>query len=187
MLGATSFARGLAAFGEAFGELAASSTPPFVLTRPMVDLRPLRIGALLGGLAGEAVFARRVLGLGPGPARDHARTFARAAVAGGRLGAAAVRTRRSLLPPRDDLDDRFCDETARAWGEPLPAELAGVLPRITEATPARFAAGLLAALDRSRMIERFDEDWYRNPRAAEALRALAAEPEAPVKIGRAHV
>ncbi|MBK8253881.1 MAG: hypothetical protein IPK82_14615 [Polyangiaceae bacterium] len=30
------------------------------------------------------------------------------------------------------------------------------------------------------MIERFDEDWYKNPRAAEALRALANEPTAPV-------
>lgn len=176
VLGATSFARGLAAFGEAFGEAAGPRAAPFALARPPVDLRPMRLGALFGLLAGEEVFARRTLDLGRGAARDHARSFARAFGAQARLAAAAVRTRASLLPPRDDLDDRFCEETARAWGEPLPPELAGVLPRIGEEAPARFAAALLAALDRARLIERFDEDWYRNPRSAEALRALAAEP-----------
>jgi hypothetical protein len=179
VLGATSFARGLAAFGEAFGRAAGSAPTPFAIARPALDLRPLRIGALFGLLAGEVVFARRTLGLGGGSASAHARAFGRAWCAQGRLAAAAVRARRSFFPPRDDLDDHFCEETARAWGDPLPRELAGVLPRIAEDTPARFAAALLAALDRAQMIERFDEDWYRNPRSVEALQALASEPADP--------
>lgn len=180
VLGATSFARGLAAFGEAFGHAAASTSVPFAIVRPVVDPRPMRIGALFGLLAGEEVLARRTLGLGPGAARDHTRAFGRAFAAHARLSAAAMCTRASFFPPVADLDDRFRDETARAWGEPLPRELAGVLPRISEDTPARFAAALLAALDRAWMIERFDEDWYRNPRSIEALRALASEPPAPI-------
>ncbi len=176
-LGGASFARALAAFGEAFGDAAAPSGAPTAIVRPALDLRPLRIGALLAGLVGERTFARRALELGPGAATDHARTFARATIASLRLRAAAERTRVSLFPPRDDLDDRFREETARAWGEPLPAELAGVLPRVTHDSSARFVATLLAALDRKRLIESLDEDWYRNPRCSEVLRALAAEPE----------
>lgn len=179
-LGGMSFARGLAIFGEAFGASAGPSSVPFALAHPVGDLRAARIGALFGSLASEPAFARRVLELGPGAARDHARTFARSSTAHVRLAAAAVRTRSALLPPRDDLDDRFCEETARAWGEPLPPAFAGVLPRITAATPVRFAASLVAALDRARMIEMFDEDWFRNPRSIEALRAIASDPQEAV-------
>lgn len=180
VLGATSFARGLAAFGEAFGHAAAPRSVPFALARPAVDVRPTRLGALLGLLAGDEVFARRTLGLGQGAARDHARAFAHALAASFRLAAAAARTRSAFFPPASDLDDRFCEETSRAWGEPLPPELAGVLPRITEDAPARFAGLLLAALDRAQLVDRLDEDWYRNPRAPESLRALAAEPTPPI-------
>ncbi|MEZ4315538.1 MAG: hypothetical protein R3F14_46580, partial [Polyangiaceae bacterium] len=180
VLGATSFARALAVFGEAFAESAASTAAPFAMMRAPIDLRPMRVAALTASLAADPVVARRVLDLGPSAARDHARLFARAAAANVRLAAAASRARRSFFPLADDLDDRFCEETASAWGEPLPPELAGLVPRIDETTPARFAALLLAANDRAQMIERFDEDWYRNPRSAEALRALATEPLAPI-------
>lgn len=177
ILGASSFARALQSFGEAFGEAAAPRGAPFSLLRPALDLRPFRLGALFAMLVADRTFARSTLGLGPGAAIDHARTFAGAEVARLRLASAALRTRTSLFPPRDDLDDRFREETTRAWGEPLPPELAGAVPRITSATPSRFAATLLAALDRKHLIETLDEDWHKNPRAAEALRALAAEPE----------
>lgn len=180
VLGGASFARALAAFGEAFGHAAGPSAPPFAIARPVSDLRPMRVGALFALLAGESVFARRTLGLGPSAARAHARIFARSNSAWARLAAAAVRTHGSLFPPSDDLDDCFCEETARAFGEPLPRALAGVLPRIDARALRRFSAMLLAALDRAQMIERFDEDWYRNPRSVEALRALSNEPSAPV-------
>ncbi len=182
-LGGASFARAMGAFGEAFGEAAAPSGVPFSILRPALDLRPMRIGALLGMLVGERTFARRAMELGPGAAIDHARTFARATLASMRLRAAGVRIRASLFPVRDDLDDRFREETARVWGEPLPAELAGVLPRVTHDSSARFVAVLLAALDRRSLIETLDEDWYRNPRCTEVLRALAAE--APTELTEA--
>jgi hypothetical protein len=191
-LGGASFARAVAAFGEAFGEAAAPSGAPFSILRPALDLRPLRIGALLGMLVGERTFARRAMELGPGASIDHARTFARAQLASLRLRAAGVRIRVSLFPVRDDLDDRYREETARAWGEPLPPELAGVLPRVTHDSSARFVAVLLAALDRRRLIEALDEDWYRNPRCSEVLREIAAEPpseltEATLRAGAAEL
>ncbi|MFO0588912.1 MAG: hypothetical protein U0441_15285 [Polyangiaceae bacterium] len=179
-IGGASFARALVAFGEAFGAAAAPSGAPFALHRPALDLRPARIGALLGMLVGERSFARRAMDLGPGAAIDHARKMARAHLASLRLRAAAARSRASLFPVRDDLDDRFREETSRAWGEPLPAELAGVMPRVTEQSSARFVATLLAALDRRRLIESLDEDWYRNPRSADALRAIAVEAPAAI-------
>ncbi len=177
VLGGASFARGVAAFGEAFGEAAAPRGAPFSILRPAIDLRPMRIGALFAMLVGDRVFARRTLGLGPGASIDHARTLARSAIASLRLTCAALRVRGSLIPVRDDLDARYREETARAWGEPLPPELAGVLPRITGATPARFTATLLAALDRKRLIETLDEDWHKNPRSSELLRSIAEIPQ----------
>ncbi len=98
-LGGASFARALALFGQAFAEATAQAGLPFALARPVVDLRPHRLGALFGLLVAEPVFARRALALGQGAARDHTRLFARAFIARLRLGAAAARSRSALPPP----------------------------------------------------------------------------------------
>ncbi|MBK8253882.1 MAG: hypothetical protein IPK82_14620 [Polyangiaceae bacterium] len=135
-LGGMSFARALGAFGEAFGEANLPRSAPFAIARPVVDLRALRIGMVFALLVGEQVFARRTLALGQGPAREHARTFARAWGAHGRGFAAAARTHPALFPPRDNLEDRFCEFTTQAWGEPLPGALAGYC-RASIERPAR--------------------------------------------------
>jgi hypothetical protein len=54
--------------------------------------------------------------------------------------------------------------------------LGGLVPRLGPDDPARFAGALLAAADRRRLVDRFDEDWFRSPHAGRALREEDASP-----------
>ncbi|MEJ7730909.1 MAG: hypothetical protein WKG00_17040 [Polyangiaceae bacterium] len=51
-----------------------------------------------------------------------------------------------------------------------------MLPLLRPGDGGRFAGLLLAAGDRQRLYQAFDEDWFRNPRAATALREEHAAP-----------
>ena len=90
----------------------------------------------------------------------------------------------ALLLPARDRADRFEGLTARALGVPVPASLAGVLPRLGPGDPGRVLGAVLAASDRRRLIEGFDEDWWRSPHAALALREEHATVPAPPKPKR---
>ncbi len=169
-LGATSFARALASFGDAFAVAAAPRAAPFVLARRPFDLRRARRAALFGALVADPVFGRRALGLGRDRARDQARTVARALLSSLRLDAARVLLRGALAAGGSDLAHRFEEATERALGVPFSPALAGVLPALSPRDGVRFAGSLLAASDARALRERFDEDWFRSPHAALALR-----------------
>jgi hypothetical protein len=179
-LGASSFARAFADLGRAFAEASAPPSAPFVLARSPFDVRVARRSALFGGLLADPLFGVRALGLGKDRAKTQAREIARAELQQLRIDAARVRLRGALLLPGNARKERFEEETARALGAPLPSSLAGVIPKLGPEDPSRLFGALLSALDRRRLIDRFDEDWFRNPRAAEALRdEEAALPESP--------
>ncbi|WP_437798081.1 hypothetical protein [Sorangium sp. So ce693] len=177
-LGAASFARALARFGAALAR-GDGARGPFALSRAPFDLRQARRAALFGGLVADPVFCARALGLGRGRALDQARATARSLLLSLRLDAATVALvfgadkdggGHVLLRASRDRSDRFEETTARALGGPIPGALAGVIPALDPGAAVRLAGALLAARDRRSLIERFDEDWFRNPRAAEAIR-----------------
>ncbi|WP_434044849.1 MULTISPECIES: hypothetical protein [Sorangium] len=185
-LGAASFARALARFGAALSR--ASARGPFALAHAPADLRRARRAALFGGLVADPVFCARALGLGRGRALDQARATAQSLLLSLRLDAATVSLvghagqdggGHVLLRAARDRRDRFEEATARALGAPIPGTLAGVVPALEPDTAVRLAGALLAARDRRDLIERFDEDWFRNPRAAEALRDEDSAPPSP--------
>ena len=179
-LGGTSFARALAQFGAAFARAALPGGAPFVLANLPYDLREARRAALFGGLAADPCFGVRGLGLTRDRARDQAREMARALVISLRLDAARVLLRSALLLPVRDQAPRFEEISERALGKALPTSLLGVLPRLSAGDATRLFGAVLAARDRRSLIEDFEEDWFRNPRAAEAIRdeqsRLSAEP-----------
>jgi hypothetical protein len=185
-LGATSFARALSAFGAALADADGPPSAPFSLARPPFDLRRARRAALFGSLVADPVFCFRALGLGRDRALDQARTVAKALLVGLRVDAARVLLRGSLLLPERDRGHLLEETTAAALGAPIPPPLAGVIPALRAEDPVTFAGTLLAALDRRALIGRFDEDWFRNPRAAEALReedaVLPASPSPPAEV-----
>ncbi|WP_437780491.1 hypothetical protein [Sorangium sp. So ce1097] len=183
-LGAASFARALARFGAALSS--ASARGPFALSRAPADLRRARRAALFGGLVADPVFCARALGLGRGRALDQARATARSLVRSLRLDAATVslvgcagQGGHVLLRDARARRDRFEEATARALGAPIPGALAGVVPALEHGAAVRLAGALLGARDRRDLMERFDEDWFRNPRAAEALRDEDGAPPSP--------
>lgn len=169
-LGAASFARTLARFGRAFAEASIPPSSPFSLARPPLDLRVERRAALFGGLLSDPVFGARSLGLGRDRARAQAREIAVATLLSLRMEAARVRLRGALLLPERARRALVEEETARALGAPLPSSLLGVIPSLGPEDTARFLGALLSATDRRSLIARFDDDWFRNPHAAEALR-----------------
>jgi hypothetical protein len=64
----------------------------------------------------------------------------------------------------------FEELTFRAFGAPIPGALLGVLPRVDPGAEARFFGALASSIDRRDLRDRFDDDWFANPRAHEALR-----------------
>ncbi|MRG92864.1 hypothetical protein [Polyangium spumosum] len=181
LVGATSFARALARFGAAFAEADVPRAAPFVLARPPFDLRAARRAALFGALPADPTFGVRALGLGRSRARAQAEQVARALLLSLRLLAARVLFRGSVTLPHRARRERFEELTFRALGASIPGVLAFVVPAAEPRDPTRLAGALLAMSDRRALIERFDEDWFENPRAALALReehaALPREPK----------
>ena len=174
-LGATSFGRALAQFGAAYAETDVPRGVPFALTRAPFDLRRARRGALFGALVADPLFGVRSLGLNRSTARDQAREIARGLLLTLRLDAVRVLSRAELLRSARERGERLEELTARALGAPIPGSLSGVLPRIEGGHAARFAGALLAARDRESLVERFDEDWWKSPHAAHALREEQAQ------------
>ncbi len=180
-MGASSFARALGAFGAALAD-ADGPSAPFALARAPFEVRRPRRAALFASLAADPVFAARALGLGRGRARDQARGVARAMLVTLRLDAARVLCRGALSQPEGERAARFEEHTAAALGAPIPPSLAGVVPRLEPAGPARFAGALLAAGDRRALIDHFDEDWFQSPHAGRAIREEDAALPAPAAV-----
>jgi hypothetical protein len=118
------------------------------------------------------VFHQKLLGTTRGRSEDQARWVARGGLFALRI--AAFRAR--LATERNLSGSAFEELSARVFGTPLPASWHGVFPRV-RGHEATVWSGLLEALDvEGTLMDRFDEDWFLNPRAAEFLRANLAGP-----------
>ena len=179
-IGAASFARALGAFGRAFVAAAAPRDLPFALAHPAYSPRAARRGALFASLAAEPLFGVRALGLSRHRAEAQARLTAQGLVASLRLDAAMLPLRRAATGSLDALTTRFVEASRRALGVALPPAFLGVLPRPSPEAPLRLAGALLAMGDRERLLDRCDEDWFRNPNTADVLRhEEACAPQEP--------
>lgn len=168
-LGASSFARALGRFGAALADVDGPSGW-FCVGRSPFDLRVHRRAALFASLPSDPNFMERALGLGKDRARAQARRLAGALLTTVRLDAARVLCRDALTRPASERSARFEEATGKALGIPVPSSLVGVLPRLDPSSAVQFVGLLLAASDRRRLIDRYDEDWFRSPHAARALR-----------------
>ena len=163
--GASSFARALEAFGFAFGRAVARSSSFFSLADDPWASSAHATGALFGSLAHSLVFQRRGLGLGAPDAEKNRRSLAFSA-----LFEARVRAARVLLSSADPSRALFEEVSFRVFRSPLDAGLLGAWPIARDDDLARFVAALRAPLLVRSFVERFDEDWFKNPRAFESLR-----------------
>jgi hypothetical protein len=192
-LGAASFLRAGAAFGRAMRNSGTARSLPFVLARDPYADDAHRFGALLAMAMAGPIFQRRKLGLSARAAAAQSRLLASTL-----LGSARVLAVRFLLAshaPASVDPTTFEEHTVMAFGAPLPRTLANAWPDLHVDEASRLRGALEAhAFERS-LVDRFDEDWFDNPRAAAHLGSIAAGPvfalslspleaDAPRSLGR---
>ena len=166
--GASSFARALGAFGFALRTAGPAPSLPFALARDPSHVDAHRYANVFASLACSAEFQRRALGNVARVAAAQARVMGRSLFFSARLAAARV------LLAHDA--DRFEELTTDVFGAALPAALARAWPAVRDDEPAR-AVALFTSLPLAReLVDRFDADWFRNPRAVLYLRARASAP-----------
>jgi hypothetical protein len=178
--GASSFARGLYAFGYAVRAGPGSpstgrASTPYALARAPAFVDAHRFAFLFAALPADPEWQVRALGLGRRGALAQARVLGRTALLDARLHAARLLLGdEAAFAPRDLFDEIG----PRLFGVSLDARLRGAWPLAHEDEPARMLALLDAQSFAASLRDRFDVDWFRNPGAWAHLRARAAGPAA---------
>ncbi len=167
-LGGASFLRAAQSFGMALRSSGVARSLPFVLKRDPYPVGAYRFGFAFSCAMADPSFLRRVLGIGARHAGDQARVLR------GVIFDAARRLAARYLLAEDS--EAFEEITARVFGAPLPAAMRDAWPELRTEEPARLLA-LFSAFDFVHdLVARFDDDWFRNPRVATHLAAIAAGP-----------
>ena len=171
-LGAASFLRAAAAWGFAWRTAGAPRSMPFGLARDPYPTPAFRFGFALAYVVAEPSFQKHVLELPLRLASAQTRTLRTTMFHHARMIAA-----RALLASEERVSPTTFEELgARLFGAPLPESMreAWPDPRPTD------ASGLVALLGTrsflGQLVDRFDEDWFRNPRAGKHLTSLACGP-----------
>ena len=172
--GAWTFARGLYAVGVALRIHGRDAKAPYASHTVPHDRRPFVVGEAFLALASTAVFHARARGVARIKAEASARRLETTRLLERRhlalrvcLGAALAENRRTFL-------ERFEALAPRAIGAETPRALATLLGAPGPTGPADDAARLQAidegALLAKELVDRFDVDWWRNPKAAGWIR-----------------
>jgi hypothetical protein len=189
-IGGASFIRAAFVWGHSLRLAGTAKSLPFVLARDPYPRDAYRFGALLAEAVADPIFQKKRLGISARAAAAQSRTLRETLLYEARLHAM-----RFLLAAPENVDAGTFEElSARVFGAPLPAALrfAWPEPRICEL--ARLDAVLLAHGFARDLVERFDEDWFANPKTGAHLAGIAAGPvftdhpiddDVPAKIGRA--
>jgi hypothetical protein len=117
---------------------------------------------VFSALAADPEFHLRVLRVGRRTAQAQARVLARTL-----LFEARAQATRVLLADEEDFAarHRFEELGARLFGAPLDGRFCGAWPLARPDDPASFVALLQVRAMRDRLRDRFDTDWFHNPRA----------------------
>jgi hypothetical protein len=171
-LGGASFLRAARAFGVALRVRGTPKSLPFALARDPYAAPAHLFGASLAIAVASAPFQRRALDLPQRLAAAQSRALVRSLF----LALRAEATRLLLLAA-DGVDPGSFEELGvRTFGAPLPGALRDAWPAPRADAPARFVAAMRAFDFEADLVRRYDEDWYRNPRAGAHLASLAAGP-----------
>jgi hypothetical protein len=172
-IGAASFARALGAFGRELRIAGVSPSLPFALARDPHPIDAHRFALVFAALPASATFQRRALGNVERVARQQSRRLQRSAL----FEARTIAARALLADERDWPTPAFFEEvTASLLGGPLPRGLCGAWPRVRGDEWVRLIALLTARPLADDLVDRFDVDWFANPRAVTYLRARASAP-----------
>lgn len=151
--------------------LAAPALPP-ALARPLDASVSRAFGALFVQLHADRVFLRHARGLSGRELDTTARAAALLVLLELRVTAAALIARRATGADRLPV---AAEAMSRAiGGARVPNALAALIVLTPAALAARFRGRRAALALHAALREHADEDWFRNPRVTEPLRALAS-------------
>jgi hypothetical protein len=177
-LGGASFLRAAHDWGFALRLAGTARALPFALARDPYPTEAYVFASALGASVAERVFARRKLGLTARGADVHVRELSRTLFMRLRTIAAELV---AGVPPSTRTDE-LEELTSRLFGVALPPPLAeawsyggfGGTSRVD--APARFLGALRSQAFVRDLVNRFDEDWFDNPRAAGHLANVSVGP-----------
>jgi hypothetical protein len=156
------------AVGRALAGAMASVALPYALRSPPIGSVARTIGTSIATLASDQAFLRRARDLGSKTAEASARRAGAVLVLDTRLQVAAFLARDARSDP-----EAASDRVSRAVAVSVPPPLAALAVATPAALGPRMMGRLTGLALSAAMRERYDEDWFRNPRAAEPLRAGA--------------
>jgi hypothetical protein len=189
-LGGASFLRAAYAWGFAWRTAGTPRSMPFGLARDPYPVPAHRFGFALAAVVAEPSFQKRALDLPSRLAGDQSRVLRGTMLLHARTVAA-----RALLASQEHVSDSLFEELGvRLFGAPLPASMRDAWPEPDLADPVRLVALLTAHPFVRDLVHRFDDDWFRNPKAGLHLTSLACgpahdadpvPPELPASLARA--
>jgi hypothetical protein len=179
-LGASSFLRALGRVGAAWVDACAPSNQPFVVAHDPYGLGRRTLGALWACLPLQPAFLRRQLRISAPRMADGLRVLRRVVLLESRAAALRVKLRAAALRGRGAFTEAYEIEVDRGFGVALSGSLAGSVWRLHVDDGQRLAGLWLAAGLGDALREEHDEDWFRNPRAAEQLRERVSLPPDPI-------
>jgi hypothetical protein len=174
--GAASLCRALGVLGSAWFEALAPTDQPFVIAHDPYGLGRHEARALFAGLPRNARFARRHLDISTHATSDALRRLGQIWLIDLALAAFRVRLRRHALTSERAFREAFSELASADLGLSLPQSAAGALFALGVEDEQALAGELLAIERADALVEAHDEDWFRNPRAIEQLRAEARLP-----------
>jgi hypothetical protein len=175
-VGAASFMLGFGRLGSAWFEAQVPRDQPFCIARDPYRLDEHTASYLFALLPLNPTFLTRRLDVGRDAMTDIRRRLAQLWALELSATALRVRLRAAAFDSEVRLRESFEERCELDLGVRLPQSLAGVFFRLRSEDEQRFLGLLMAADLERRLTDAHDEDWFRNPRAIEQLRADAKLP-----------
>jgi hypothetical protein len=177
LIGPTSFLRALHSVGRALGFAWAGSTHPFAITHPPGGQVQHRLGYLAAALSTNPEWQKRVLGLREDRARAQVRALAMALLCRAQMLCLKVRLARAATQSPSALRHAYEQYSIEMFGFELPSAFAGVLPRLEFDAAHRLVGCWRGLAEHAQLRNAYDVDWFRNPRAIEAVLEQSATIE----------
>ncbi len=162
------------ALGQALALSLSSPALPWAVRTPVLAEVPRAIGGLAMQLRADASYLRAFEGHSRSDAEALARHAAVLMLATVRSSAAVTLALHSRARSATERVEHLVVGLERAWGVHLPAGIASWLGYDAPCAGVDVLGRAAGVAAHNALRERFDEDWYRNPRAAEPIRGLCA-------------
>jgi len=175
-LGAASVCRALGILGAAWLEALAPQDQPFVVAHDPYGLRRHEAAGLFALLPLNARFLHRHFEVSRLASGDVQRRLAQLWLLDLAIAGFKLRLRPPALASERAFREEFRELSHQELGVSLPPTVAGALFRLEIEDEQQTIGRLLAVLRERELTEAHDEDWFRNPRAIEQLRAEAQRP-----------